>query len=452
MPTLASSARSTDQLPRILLECGNTLITGGNTGIQRVARNLSREGILVAKDVGCACEPVLNLHDRLLKATNWLSQIDQEAAAKSRHAYKKHPKLNASPKSRSRLQRLCSLLKPSNFQHVATRELRAFRSPRLQIIAGDVLVLADSWWLESYAKLQQSAIRQGATTGIIVYDLLPIRYPEFFDGQLNHLFRTYLDHYLQSCQFMLTISETVAQDLRNYAQERFGNETANALYIEPFRLGSDLDLLSGDQSVSADVQAFFSQPGHQPPYLTVGTVEPRKNHTYILDAFEIVWNHCPDMRLCIVGRPGWLNDTVINRIEQHPRLGKQLIWFSNAGDQDLKFCYEHSKALLFASHAEGFGLPLIEGLRYHLPVFASDIPVHREVGGAYASYFNIANPEHLAGMIIDEAKTGLFPTVKPWNNDQLVDWKSSAREFLQKCKQAAERTRTQSMHPRMKPS
>jgi len=118
--------------------------------------------------------------------------------------------------------------------------------------------LTDSWWLESYAKLQQSAIRQGATTGIIVYDLLPIRYPEFFDGQLNHLFRTYLDHYLQSCQFMLTISETVAQDLRNYAQERFGNETANALYIEPFRLGSDLDLLSGDQSVSADVQAFFS--------------------------------------------------------------------------------------------------------------------------------------------------------------------------------------------------
>ena len=450
-PTLGSNTLKDRKPQRILLECGNTLISGANTGIQRVARNLAREGIIVAEDLGLICEPVLIMHGRLRMANNWLSQMESDAAIKSQEKPKKHSNLEASPKPKSTFQRLFSLLNPANFRRVATRELRTLKSPRLDLIASDVLVLTDVWWLDDHLKLQQKAIRQGATTGIIVYDLLPIRHPEFFNPAFDHQFQTFLDHYIQTCQFMLTISETVALDLRSYVLERFGEETVKALHIEPFRLGSDLDLVSEKQTVSADVQAFFTQAGQTPPYLTVGTVEPRKNHKYLLDAFELVWSHCPNTRLCIVGRPGWLNEDVIQRIRRHPRLGKQLIWFSNAEDYDLKFCYEHAKALVFTSHAEGFGLPLIEGLRYHLPVFASDIPVHRETGGPYCSYVDLANPEDLARMIIDEAKTGVFPKVKPWSNDQLVDWNSSAREFLRKCRNAAELTRTQSAPPHMNP-
>ena len=157
-PTLASNTPKDGKPLRILLECSNTLISGTNTGIQRVARNLAREGIIVAEDLGLICEPVLIMHGRLRMANNWLSQMESDAAIKSQEKPKKHSNLEASPKPKSTFQRLFSLLNPANFRRVATRELRTLKSPRLNLISGDVLVLTDVWWLDDHLKLQQNHI------------------------------------------------------------------------------------------------------------------------------------------------------------------------------------------------------------------------------------------------------------------------------------------------------
>ena len=131
-----------------------------------------------------------------------------------------------------------------------------------------------------------------------------------------------------------------------------------------------------------------------------------------------------------------------SEIESHPRIGKQLIWLSNASDTDLLYCYKHSKALLFPSQAEGFGLPLVEGLRHGLPVIASDIPVHRAAGGIYCSYVDPRNPDSLAAVIGTAESSGAFPEVKPWSRALLVDWNASARDFIDKCKKAADGAET----------
>ena len=101
--------------------------------------------------------------------------------------------------------------------------------------------------------------------------------------------------------------------------------------------------------------------------------------------------------------------------------------------------YQHAKGLIFASHAEGFGLPVVEALQHGLPVFASDIPIHREVGRDYCSYFDNQDPDSLAHLVCDVEASGRFPTVRKPDDFALPDWAGSTREFVDRCLQACQR-------------
>jgi alpha-1,2-rhamnosyltransferase len=85
------------------------------------------------------------------------------------------------------------------------------------------------------------------------------------------------------------------------------------------------------------------------------------------------------------------------RIVSHAEFGRRLFWLKDASDAELRDLYEHARALIFPSVAEGFGLALIEAAHYGLPIIASDIPVFREIGGDAISYFDVADSEMLSG-------------------------------------------------------
>ena len=127
----------------------------------------------------------------------------------------------------------------------------------------------------------------------------------------------------------------------------------------------------------------------------MGTLEPRKNHAMLLDAFERVWRTHPQSRLVIVGRFGWMCNDLVKRILHHAQYARSLFLFTNLSDAELAYCYEHATAFVFPSHAEGFGLPIVEALQHGLPVMASDIPIHREVVSDFCAYFDQHDPEEL---------------------------------------------------------
>ena len=79
---------------------------------------------------------------------------------------------------------------------------------------------------------------------------------------------------------------------------------------------------------------------------------------------------------------------MIERIKHHPELGKRLGWHESVNDAELSRLYASCDALIAASFAEGFGLPIVEAGHFGKPVLASDIPVFREVGvGAAEAHF-----------------------------------------------------------------
>ena len=122
--------------------------------------------------------------------------------------------------------------------------------------------------------------------------------------------------------------------------------------------------------------------------LMVSTIEPRKNHSKLIGAWEVLREKLdPDLKLIIVGKPGWGNDKILNAMLPWQEKG-QLFNLSAVPSPDLRVLYNAAQAVICPSIAEGFDLSGVEAMLSGGVVAASDIPVHREVYADCAEYFN----------------------------------------------------------------
>jgi alpha-1,2-rhamnosyltransferase len=174
-----------------------------------------------------------------------------------------------------------------------------------------------------------------------------------------------------------------------------------------------------------------------PVILSVGTVEPRKNHAMLLNAMERVWSEGNEARLVIAGRPGWMCDDLHDRLRNHAENQTRLYWFDDASDADIGYLYQNARLFAFPSVVEGFGLPIVESLFHGTPVVASDTQIHREVGRDRCEYFSLDDVEALKRLIVTASQT---PKPSIAGEIEICSWRESARELLSKVilqKQAA---------------
>lgn len=134
-------------------------------------------------------------------------------------------------------------------------------------------------------------------------------------------------------------------------------------------------------------------PPRAPYFVALGTIEPRKDHALLLDIWEQMAQESaktdkkPIPELLILGRRGWKNDAVFQRLDAlrdqpNPNV-RELNGLSDAGVAAL---LQGARALLMPSHAEGFGLPLHEAMALGTPVLACDLEAYKETIGDYAVY------------------------------------------------------------------
>ena len=244
---------------------------------------------------------------------------------------------------------------------------------------------------------------RGVSINFVVYDLLPVRHPEFFPPHADTGHLAWLTCVSNEADRLICISHAVCDDLAAW-QRGSGVPCRPGQLLTALHLGADLELspeASGDSVTVRQVAA-------RPSFLMVGTIEPRKGHLQALDAFERLWADGQDLNLVIVGREGWkpLDDAdrrtiprIMERLRNHPELGRRLLWLDGIDDDTLQQVYQASTCLLFPSEGEGFGLPLIEAAHHGLPLLARDLPVFREVAGDGAHYFSGMDGAALAGAV-----------------------------------------------------
>lgn len=137
----------------------------------------------------------------------------------------------------------------------------------------------------------------------------------------------------------------------------------------------------------------------RPTILTVGTVEPRKNHLGTLTATRRVRERFPDTELVVVGRAGWRSDDIAAAIRAAEAAGWAR-WLPEASDLDLARAYAEAAVFVYPSWYEGFGLPVLEAMSYGVPVVAGDVAALREAAGDAARLADPADPDAIASQII----------------------------------------------------
>lgn len=123
--------------------------------------------------------------------------------------------------------------------------------------------------------------------------------------------------------------------------------------------------------------------GGRPFVLSVGTIEPRKNHARLLAAHRAL--PAPRPLLVVIGRRGWECDAEVAALGAGVA-GGELVWLESADDARLAACLRHAELLAYPSLLEGFGFPPLEALATGVPVVAGDTPALRETLGDAALF------------------------------------------------------------------
>ncbi len=287
--------------------------------------------------------------------------------------------------------------------------------------SGDVLLLADAtWMIPRWKPSVESAKARGARIVPVIYDLLTWSHPQFFSPLFSAQLKRWLIEMIMLADACVCISHATADALRQFAAAEGLTDALPPVGVFP--LGTKLSPSSAEPR--RGVSAIFAIANR--PFLMVGTIEPRKNHALVLDAFERFWEAGGTAPLVVIGRRGWQCEATLRRFGSLTANGKPFTHIGDASDADLHFAYRHARCLIFPSIAEGFGLPIAEALAQGLPAIASDIPVHREVGGHLATYIPLGNTDYLADLLLAIENGSAVLTAPEPGAIHLPTWSESA--------------------------
>ncbi|KKU06550.1 MAG: hypothetical protein A3J06_02380 [Candidatus Moranbacteria bacterium RIFCSPLOWO2_02_FULL_48_19] len=188
----------------------------------------------------------------------------------------------------------------------------------------------------------------------------------------------------------------------------------------------------GDAKKERAVREKYHLPEHF--IIAVGTLQPRKNIPFLIDAFAALRKRLPEIKLVLVGnRSAHHTDKGIDRVVAKQNLGESVVFPGYIEESDLPAVISLARVFAFPSLYEGFGIPLLEALCQDVPVAASDIQSLKEVGGKAALYFDpesIANCEEILYTLCtnQEQRTALIRHGE--ERVRLFSWQKSARLLL----------------------
>ena len=222
-------------------------------------------------------------------------------------------------------------------------------------------------------------------TVLTVHDLIFRHLPEHHKPLNRWYLNLALPLYCRRATHIIAISECTRKDLM--AAYGLPAEKITVVYE-----AADARFRPQPPAMVEAVRARYGLPARY--LLFVGTIEPRKNLTRLLSAFEALQAAGLTDALVIVGRRGWLYGDFFARLEKSPAR-KAVLFPGYVPDEDLPAIYAGAQALVFPSLYEGFGLPVLEAMACGTPVVTSNRSSIPEVGGAAARYFDPTDPLHI---------------------------------------------------------
>ncbi|MCX7558309.1 glycosyltransferase family 1 protein [Sulfitobacter sp. F26204] len=216
------------------------------------------------------------------------------------------------------------------------------------------------------------------TIDVLIHDVIPLEYPEYQTPNTVDPFRDKMKRVQRLADRVIYNSQDTRCRTEN-VMRNWGKVPAGIV--------AHLGTIVPD----ADPATIPSEMQPTSPYfITVGTIEPRKNHVFLLDLWERLGPDAPLLLIC--GSRGWNNKVVFDRLDGLQK-NARVREIAGLDDGALAALVQGSAGLLFPSHAEGFGLPPIEALLLGTRVLCNDLTVLREILGEQANFAPVSEPE-----------------------------------------------------------
>lgn len=204
--------------------------------------------------------------------------------------------------------------------------------------------------------------RRGQGLVVGVHDAVPWTHPETLTPRGVRWHRAMVERAAAAADLVVVPTRAVAEELARHVRLR------DVLVVG--------EGVSPDLALPADADARAARLGLPERYLlTVATLEPRKGLTDLVAALD----HVPGVPLLVAGPAGWGGVDVATLAGD-----ADVRALGQVSDPDLAVLLSRAEALVVPSQAEGFGLPLLEGMAAGTPVVTTDVPALVEVAGGAA--------------------------------------------------------------------
>ena len=227
---------------------------------------------------------------------------------------------------------------------------------------------------------------------ITVHDLSYLHFPDSYPNSLRSYLESVVPRSVARAQLVLADSEATRQDL------------IGAYHVEPARievLHCGIDGVFHSRNDPAQRAAVLQRHGIAYPYfLTVGTIQPRKNIARVIAAMRSVVEAGLPHHLVHVGRPGWLYEQILAAPQEHGVSERVHFLTTVDSDEDLAVLYSSASALVFPSLYEGFGLPVLEAMACGTPVVTSNTSSLPEVSGEAAILVDPNDVDAIGGALL----------------------------------------------------
>lgn len=221
---------------------------------------------------------------------------------------------------------------------------------------------------------------------VFVHDLGFVDCPEFVQVKNRMFLKSWVPVSIKNSDLVVTISEFTKSRIRS----KF-HVSAKKLHVTPIPPVINPGPRAG--SITR-----FQIPGKF--ILFVGTIEPRKNISTIVNAYEkLPLTLQTEYSLVLAGGKGWNDEEILEKITKAQDRGLHIILTGYVSEAEKTALYKQSALCLQPSLYEGFGMPILEAMSYGKAVICSDIEVFHEVAQNSALYFDPSSSESLKAAI-----------------------------------------------------
>ena len=207
----------------------------------------------------------------------------------------------------------------------------------------------------------------------LVHDLIPLTHPQYCRAGQAAKHERRMANVLATAHGVIGNSQATLDSLADFAAARqISMPRAVAAWI----------------SGPAPRRVSDRPPLATPYFVTLGTIEGRKNHLLLLDIWRDLVSEAGAAAptLVVIGQRGWEAGPALAMLDRPSQFAGKVIELNRCDDAELAGWIKGARALLMPSFAEGFGLPIIEALELGTPVIASDLPVFHEIGNAIPTF------------------------------------------------------------------